>query len=114
MTCDEWRQYAERVFAAADQNADRFLDFYEFQLLRVGESAAFSSADMSFFDDNRDQRISRKEFVEKPSPFFLRYDLDKNCRVTRDEIAGAGTPPRKDKGPPGMGGPSGGMGKGKF
>src|ERR1700756_3433318 len=52
----------------------------------------FSGADMSYFDDNNDKRVSRSEFVDKPSPIFALYDTNHDCRVTKEEINGSATP----------------------
>ena len=51
----------------------------------------FRDADLGYFDDDHDGRLSRREFVDKPSPFFLRYDKNSDCRVTPDELKGAST-----------------------
>ena len=87
LTCDEWTQYAGRIFTIADKNADGFLDAAEFQSIGKMEPI-FAGADLSYFDDNRDRRVSRAEFVNKPSPFFARYDLNRDCRVTAQELKG--------------------------
>ncbi len=34
----------------------------------------FKDADLGYFDDNRDGRVSRGKFVDKPNPLFARYD----------------------------------------
>lgn len=110
LTCDEWRQYANRIFTLADKNADGFLDATEFQ--QIGKiEPIFAGADLSYFDDNRDRRVSRAEFVDKPSPFFARYDLNRDCRVTSQELKGGAPPQGGGPGggrPPGMGGGLGG------
>jgi hypothetical protein len=51
--------------------------------------AMFKDADLGYFDDNRDGRLSRGEFVDKPNPLFARYDKKGTCRVTLDDIANA-------------------------
>lgn len=103
LTCDEWRQYANRMFTIADKNGDGFLDATEFRRIRQLEPI-FADADMSYFDDNHDRRISRAEFVNKPSPFIVRYDLNHDCRVTSQELKGSGGGPKGGGGGPGMGG----------
>ncbi|AXK83656.1 EF-hand domain-containing protein [Pseudolabrys taiwanensis] len=110
LTCDEWRQYANRLFTLADKNADGFLDATEFRSLQKMEPL-FADADMSYFDDNHDRRVSRAEFVDKPSPFFARYDTNHDCRVTPQEISG--TPEKAaPRGGGHRGGGGGGMGMG--
>lgn len=102
------------VFSRADKNRDGFLNASEFDDLRRSERF-FASADFLYFDDDRDRRIGRKEFVDRPNPLFVRYDRNNDCRVTAEEMNGTATK-NKDKGPPGKGGPGGmGMpGKGAF
>jgi hypothetical protein len=51
----------------------------------------FADADFGYFDENRDGKISRVKFVDKPSEFIMRYDKNADCRVTQDEIKGAST-----------------------
>jgi len=112
-TCEEWKQFVGTVFSRADKNKDGFLSATEFRDLRNSERL-FSSADLSYFDENRDQRVSRKEFADKPSPFFARYDLNRDCRVTAQEIKGPSANGKKNDGPPGKGGSMGMPGRGGF
>lgn len=84
-TCDEWKSYLDRVFAAADRNHDGRLSPSEFVTIRRA-AAAFAEADFGYFDENQDGVIARKEFVEKPSEFILKYDKNGDCRVTQDEM----------------------------
>ena len=113
-TCEEWKQYASRLFILADKNTDGFLAAKEFQQLGKVEPI-FADAEMAYFDDNHDQRLSRKEFADKPSPLFARYDANRDCRVTAEELKAAnGFVPKGDgskRGSPKGGGP-GGMGGG--
>jgi Ca2+-binding EF-hand superfamily protein len=112
-TCEEWSQYANRLFTIADKNADGVLDDKEFQ--QIGNiEPIFAGADMAYFDDNNDGRISRSEFADKPSPLFARYDANRDCRVTAEEIKGSarptsgkGTAPRGRSGSGGAGGRNG-------
>lgn len=111
LTCDEWKLYANRLFNFADKNNDGFLDAKEFQQLGKIEPT-FADADIPYFDENQDKRVSRKEFVDKPNPLFSRYDTNRDCRVTAEEIKAAGRPARdNDARPPGGGGPGGPMGR---
>jgi hypothetical protein len=93
-TCDEWKNFADRLFASADRNRDGKLDPAEFANVRKAD-ASLADADFGYFDENQDGKIARKEFVEKPNAFILRFDGD--CRVTGDEIRAANAP----KGPQG-------------
>ena len=88
MTCEEWKQYATKLFNDADRNRDGFVDTKEFDSIRQAD-AMFRDADLGYFDDNRDGRLSRAEFVNKPNPFFIIYDKKGSCRVTLDDITAA-------------------------
>src|SRR5450756_459404 len=90
-TCDEWKSFAERIFTSADRNRDGHLDPSEFATVQKAD-ATLADADFGYFDENQDGKITRKEFVEKPSAFILRFDGNGDCRVTADEIRAAGTP----------------------
>src|ERR1700722_3540027 len=95
-TCDEWKKYADRIFTSADRNHDGNLSPSEFEAVRKAD-ATLADADFGYFDENQDGKITRKEFVEKPSAFILRFDRNGDCRVTADEIRAANAP----KGPQG-------------
>jgi EF-hand domain pair len=96
-TCDEWKKYADRLFTSADRNHDGNLDKSEFETIRKAD-ATLADADFGYFDENQDGKITRKEFVEKPNAFILRFDRNGDCRVTPDEIK-AGTAPKGPQGP---------------
>jgi hypothetical protein len=88
-TCAEWKSYLDRLFTYADRNRDGHLDPSEFTTIRRA-AATFADADFNYFDENQDGGISRGEFVDKPSEFILQHDRDGDCRVTQDEMKGAG------------------------
>jgi hypothetical protein len=95
-TCEQWRQYATRVFNEADRNHDGYLDAQEFEAVRKADPM-FKDADIGYFDDNRDGRVSRSEFVDKPNPLFARYDKKGTCRVTLDDIVDLLSPKEKTR-----------------
>jgi EF-hand domain pair len=95
-TCDEWKSFANRLFASADRNHDGKLDPSEFAIVQKAD-ASLAEADFGYFDENQDGKITRKEFVEKPNAFILRFDRNGDCRVTGEEIRAANAP----KGPQG-------------
>ena len=95
-TCDEWKSFADRIFASADRNHDGKLDPSEFANVQKAD-VTLAEADFGYFDENQDGNITRKEFVEKPNAFILRFDRNGDCRVTGDEIRAANAP----KGPQG-------------
>ncbi|RAI45720.1 EF-hand domain-containing protein [Rhodoplanes roseus] len=88
-TCDEWKQYATRIFISADLNRDGYVDAKEFDGIRRADPS-FKNAELGYFDDNHDGRLARAEFVDKKSPLFARYDRNNDCRVTAEELRGGG------------------------
>jgi Ca2+-binding EF-hand superfamily protein len=87
-TCDEWKSYMDRLFKSADSNHDAKLDPAEFATVQKAD-ATLADADFGYFDENRDGKITRTEFVEKESPFILRLDTNGDCRVTPAEMKAA-------------------------
>jgi Ca2+-binding EF-hand superfamily protein len=90
-TCDEWKSHLDRLFTLADRNRDGHLDAAEFATVRQADPA-LADADFGYFDENQDGKITRNEFVNKPSEFILRFDKNGDCRVTPDEMKAAQTP----------------------
>jgi len=90
-TCDEWKSFMERLFASGDRNHDGSLSPAEFETIKKADPS-LAEADFGYFDENQDGKISRKEFVEKPSVFILRFDKNGDCRVTPEELKAAATP----------------------
>jgi hypothetical protein len=87
-TCDEWKSHLDRMFTLADRNRDGHLDAAEFATVRQADPA-LADADFGYFDENQDGKITRNEFVNKPSEFILRFDKNGDCRVTPDEMKAA-------------------------
>jgi hypothetical protein len=103
-TCDEWKQYANRVFNLADRNHDGRVDAAEFKTIQQ-TAPMLKEADLAYFDENHDGRLSREEFVNKPNPLFGRYDRNGDCKVTQEELkAPPGAPPEPPAGKRGAGG----------
>jgi hypothetical protein len=98
-TCEEWKSYLDRWFAAADRNRDGRLDRTEFATLRR-PNTFFADADFDYFDENQDGKITHEEFVGKPNEFILQNDKNGDCRVTPEEMKGGGETPKE----PGRGG----------
>ncbi len=88
-TCEEWKSFMDRLFASADKGRKGFLTRPEFDAVKKADPA-LAEADFGYFDENRDGKVSRKEFVDKPSVFILRFDKNSDCKVTPDELKAAG------------------------
>jgi Ca2+-binding EF-hand superfamily protein len=97
-TCDEWKSFMDGLFKSADRNHDGSLSPAEFETIKKADPS-LAEADFGYFDENQDGKISRKEFVEKPSAFILRFDRNGDCRVTPDEIRAATTPKTDPRAP---------------
>jgi hypothetical protein len=97
-TCDEWKSFADRIFTSADRNHDGKLDPSEFATVQKADPE-LADAGFGYFDENQDGKITRKEFVEKPNAFILRFDRNGDCRVTPAEIKGTVDQEAGPKGP---------------
>ena len=92
------KSYLDRLFTLADRNCERHLYLSEFRINPQGWYRFRLDADFGYFDENQDGKITRSEFVDKPSEFILQYDKNGDCRVTQDEIKGASTDQKPAKG----------------
>ena len=90
-TCEEWKSFMDRLFASADKGRKGYLTRAEFDAVKKADPS-LAEADFGYFDENQDGKISRKEFVEKPSVFILRFDRNADCKVTPDELKAASSP----------------------
>jgi hypothetical protein len=97
-TCDEWKGHIDRLFTLADRNHDGNLDPTEFATVRRSDPT-LADADFGYFDENQDGKITRKEFVGKPSEFILRFDKNGDCRVTPDEVKAVTNAEKGPQGP---------------
>lgn len=104
LTCEEWARFAGQLFRRADKNDDGMLDAQEFLTLRKLDPI-LADADLAYFDDNQDGRVTRGEFIDRPNPIFARYDRNHDCQVTADELQ-RDSPDSKPKPPQGLGGNS--------
>jgi hypothetical protein len=95
-TCDEWKSFMDRLFVSADKGRKGYLTKPEFDAVKKAD-AALADADFAYFDENQDGKVSRKEFVEKPSVFIMRFDKNADCRVTQDELNGKSSSTPQDK-----------------
>lgn len=85
-TCEEWKQYAARLFNRADGNHDGFLDIKEFESVRKADPM-LRDAEFAYFDERRRGRVSRSEFIDKPNPLFTSYDPKGTCKVKLEDIS---------------------------
>ncbi|MGX1108212.1 hypothetical protein AB7M47_006595 [Bradyrhizobium elkanii] len=96
-TCDEWKAYLGRLFDRADRNHDGRLTPAEFEAVRRAGSA-LADADFGYFDEKRDGKVTRGEFVDKPNEFILQFDKNGDCRVTPDELKQSGSDQKRPGG----------------
>jgi hypothetical protein len=106
-TCAEWKAYAGRLFNLAAKHNRNAITKDEFEVIRRADPI-FADADFSYFDSNGDGQIDRQEFVDAPSPFFLRYDTKGTCSVSAADLNPQ--PAQSAKGPGKSGGRGMGMG----
>jgi uncharacterized membrane protein YgcG len=119
-TCDEWKQYLSRMYNLADSKHVGFITAADFVRVKRA-SPVFANADFDFFDTSGKGKISRKDFIAQPSPFFTRFDTKASCRVTEADIQKVLAAEKQPKAPEGGrgggrrgggGGRGGGMGGG--
>ncbi|WP_255609428.1 EF-hand domain-containing protein [Methylosinus sp. Sm6] len=87
-TCEQWRQYLQRMYNVADKRHRGFFDAQDFEAVRR-ISPVFRGASFEYFDMAGKGRVTKAEFLAFPSPFFQRYDKRGSCRVLQEEIARA-------------------------
>jgi hypothetical protein len=97
-TCEEWKSFMDRLFKSADRNHDGNLSPAEFEAVKKAD-ATLADADFGYFDENQDGKITRSEFVEKPSVFIMRFDKNGDCKVTPEEIRAAVKPATDPRAP---------------
>jgi hypothetical protein len=88
VTCDEWKSYAEDLFNGADVDHDDSLDASEWSNL-VKVDRMFETADLRYYDQNGDGKVTRAEFVDKPNPAFTLMDTAGRCKLDGSQIASA-------------------------
>ena len=84
VTCDEWRSAAASLFTSVNKSGSGFLTEGEFNNLAASDRT-FQLAGFKYYDANRDGKIDKKEFVDRPNPAFTYADKDKDCRLTASE-----------------------------
>src|ERR1700731_2704064 len=106
-TCENWKRYMTQLFNNADRQKRGYLTATEFEAIKSADPM-FANADFDYFDVRKKGRITRSDFVDRPSPFFVRYDTKHTCRVARAEINApapvAASSPRRGRSGMGRGG----------
>jgi hypothetical protein len=106
-TCENWKRYMTQLFNNADRQKRGYLTATEFEAIKSADPM-FANADFDYFDERKKGRITRSDFVDRPSPFFVRYDTKHTCRVARAEINAAApvaaSSPRRSRSGMGRGG----------
>ena len=97
-TCEEWKNFMDRLFKSGDRNHDGSLSRSEFDAVKKADPV-LAEAEFGYFDENQDGKITRSEFVDKPSAFIMRFDRNGDCRVTPEEIKAATTPQTDPRAP---------------
>ena len=83
-TCANWKRYMEQIFSRADRKKRGYIDAQEFGAIKSADPM-FATAEFGYFDPKGTGRLTRSDFVDWPSPFFIRYDTRHTCRVSRAE-----------------------------
>lgn len=85
VSCQEWKQYTAELFQTADGNSDGVLTAEEYEGV-IKQDRLFQVATMSFFDSNKDGKLTAQEMADTPNPAFKILDRDKNCEIARNEL----------------------------
>jgi hypothetical protein len=84
-TCANWKRYMAQIFDRADRKKRGYIDAQEFEAVKAADPM-FISAEFAYFDPKGTGRITRTDFIDWPSPFFIRYDTRHTCRVARSDL----------------------------
>ena len=90
VTCDEWRTAAADLFAKADKSNTGALTEASYRSLTEIDRT-FLVTPFTYFDTNGDAKIEKAEFLDRPNPAFTHADKDKDCKLTKLELATART-----------------------
>ncbi len=88
VTCEEWKAYANDLFNGADANHDGFVERTEYAKI-ISTDRMFQTVDLSYYDADGDNKLSRAEFVEKPNRAFVLLDKTNQCQLNASQVAGA-------------------------
>lgn len=88
VTCEEWQAYAAELFNGADANRDGSLDRPEYAAI-IKTDRMFQTVEFTYFDADKDGKVTRAEFVNKPNRAFVLLDKNNSCVLTASQVAGA-------------------------
>jgi hypothetical protein len=88
-TCANWKRYMAQLFSRADRKKRGYIDAQEFETIKAADPM-FTTAEFSYFDPKGTGRLTRTDFIDWPSPFFIRYDTRHTCRVARTDLNAPG------------------------
>src|SRR5260370_19502253 len=81
-TCENWKRYMTQIFNQADRRKRGSIDAEEIQAV-IAAVPMFRHAEIGYFDDKKKGGITRHDFVDTLSPFYLRYDYKHTSRRAR-------------------------------
>jgi hypothetical protein len=84
-TCANWKRYMAQLFSRADAKKRGYIDAHEFEAIKTADPM-FATAEFGYFDSKGSGRLTRSDFIDFPSPFFIRYDTRHTCRVARSDL----------------------------
>lgn len=88
VTCEEWRAYAGELYDNADVNRDGFVERTEYAKI-ISTDRMFQTVELSYYDANGDDKLTRAEFVDKPNRAFVLLDKSNQCKLNSSQVAGA-------------------------
>jgi hypothetical protein len=88
VTCYEWKQYAAELYNGADSNGDGTLDRTEYVKI-INTDRMFQTVEFGYYDTDKDGKLTRAEFVERPNRAFVLLDKNNECKLAASQVAGA-------------------------
>lgn len=85
ITCEEWQRYTTELFTEGDANKDGFLTAEEYKTV-IKADRLFETADLAYFDANKDGKVALQEMTSKSNPAFEILDKNKDCQIGSDEV----------------------------
>ena len=88
VTCEEWKQYATELYNGADGNGDGVVDRTEYVKI-INTDRMFQTVEFGYYDADKDGKLTRAEFVERPNRAFVLLDKNNECKLIASQVAGA-------------------------